>query len=63
MMATEGKDMNDRNYYRMLSDQELVEHVRYGTDVNWHELAIVLSERLVRVREDILDEVGRDDWG
>ena len=54
--------MNDRNYYRMLSDQELVEHVRYGTDVNWHELAIVLSERLVRVREDILDEVGRDDW-
>ena len=55
--------MNDRNYYRMLSDQELVEQVRYGTDVNWHELAIVLSERLVRVREDVLDEIGRGDWG
>ena len=63
MMATEGKGMNDRNYYRMLSDQELVEQVRYGADVNWHELAIVLAERLVRVREDILDEIGRGDWG
>ena len=62
-MATEGKGMNDRNYYRMLSDQELVEHVRYGTDINWSEIALVLAERLVRVREDVLDEIGRGDWG
>jgi beta-N-acetylglucosaminidase len=49
--------MHDRNYYRMLSNAELVDQVRYGTDVNWHELAIVLAERLEMVREDILDEI------
>ena len=38
--------MHDRNYYRTMSDRELLEQVRYGTDVNWHELAIVLAERL-----------------
>jgi hypothetical protein len=48
---------HDRNYYRMLTNAELVEQVRYGTDVNWHELAIVLAERLETVREDTLDEI------
>jgi hypothetical protein len=48
---------HDRNYYRMLSNDELVDHVVYGNDVNWHELAIVLAERLEMVREDILDEI------
>lgn len=49
--------MHDRNYYRMLTNAELVEQVRYGQDVNWHELAIVLAERLETVREDTLDEL------
>jgi hypothetical protein len=49
--------MHDRNYYRMLTNAELVEQVRYGTGINWHELAIVLAERLETVREDTLDEL------
>lgn len=49
--------MHDRNYYRMLTNDGLVDHVVYGTDVNWHELAIVLAERLETVREDTLDEL------
>jgi len=49
--------MHDRNYYRMLTNAELVEQVRYGQAVNWHELAIVLAERLETVRDDILDEL------
>lgn len=49
--------MHDRNYYRMLTNAELVEQVRYGTEINWHELAIVLAERLETVRDGILDEL------
>lgn len=38
----------DRDYYRMLEDHELIEAVRYALRdrVNWEELAIVLAERL-----------------
>ena len=48
---------HDRNYYRMLSNAELVELATYEQDTNWHELAIVLAERLETVREDTLDEL------
>ena len=40
------KHKHDRSYYRMLTNDGLVDHVIYGNDVNWHELAIVLAERL-----------------
>lgn len=47
---------NDRSYYRMLPDSELMDLVTYGTDIDWHELAIVLAERLreARVRRYVL---------
>lgn len=37
---------NDRSYYRQLSYHELMDTVKVGINVNWHELAIVLAERL-----------------
>jgi hypothetical protein len=40
------KHKHDRNYYRTMSDRELLEEARRGAHVNWHELAIVLAERL-----------------
>lgn len=36
----------DRDYYRALSNNELREEVKRGIKVDWHELAIVLEERL-----------------
>lgn len=50
---------DDRNYYRCLDTEELKEAVRYGlADTNWHELAIVLAERLDTIRRETLDEMG-----
>lgn len=36
----------DRDYYRALSDRELIEEVRYAIDPDWKELAFALGERL-----------------
>lgn len=43
----------DRSHYRKLSTFELWELTRYSTDANWHELAIVLGERLETVRAEV----------
>lgn len=42
----------DRNYYNMLDDEELMHLVRYPQPdrTDWHELAIVLAERLKKQR-------------
>lgn len=40
------KMKNDRNYYRQLGHNELLDTVQMGINVNWQELAIVLAERL-----------------
>ena len=42
--------VKDRNYYNMLDDEELLHFVRYPQPdrTDWHELAIVLAERLKR---------------
>ena len=42
--------IKDRTYYRMLTDEQLVQRVRYPDDENWEELAFVLAERLREVR-------------
>jgi hypothetical protein len=36
----------DRNYYRAQANAELREETKRGVNVDWHELAIVLEERL-----------------
>lgn len=36
----------DRDYYRCLTNAALREEVKRGVNINWHELAIVLEERL-----------------
>jgi hypothetical protein len=36
----------DRSYYRLRTTQELIAEARYGIDVDWYELALVLAERL-----------------
>jgi hypothetical protein len=36
----------DRDYYRALETKELLEEARTGVRVNWHELAVVLCERI-----------------
>ena len=43
---------NDRNYYRMLDDEELVELAK---SVETTELAIVLAERLHKARRKLED--------
>lgn len=49
----EGEDsvMKDRNYYRMLDDEDLIDIAR-GSD---NELAIVLAERLAKASEQLTD--------
>ena len=42
----------DRTYYRSLSDRELVEQATYGVNVDWQELAIVLSERVQTLKAE-----------
>jgi hypothetical protein len=41
--------MNDRNYYRMLSDEELIELAKA---VETNELSLVLAERLRKARNN-----------
>lgn len=43
---------NDRNYYRMLEDEELIELAK---SVETTELAIVLGERLRKARRKLED--------
>lgn len=40
--------VKDRNYYRMLDNEELLYAVRYAQSdrTNWEEVSIVLAERL-----------------
>lgn len=47
---------NDRNYYRMMDDAELIELAK---SVNTSELAVVLSERLKKAKRKL--ETGRYD--
>lgn len=43
----------DRDYYRCLSNRELLEEARRGVRVAWEELATVLAERI---------EINERDW-
>ncbi len=36
----------DRDYYRALSTDELLDEVKYAISPRWEELSIVLAERL-----------------
>lgn len=36
----------DRNYYRSMENNELLQEVKYATNADWQELALVLAERL-----------------
>ena len=36
----------DRDYYRCLTNAALREEVKRAVNIDWHELAIVLEERL-----------------
>lgn len=47
----------DRDYYRSMSSRELREEVHYGINVDWKELAIALSERLMAIRDEVYDEI------
>ena len=47
----------DRSYYRLLSTSELEELTHYGIDVDWHELAIAVCERLQTIRDEVYEEV------
>jgi hypothetical protein len=49
--------MNDRNYYRMLDDDELLELTK---SVDTSELAIVLGERLKKTKRK-LEELRYED--
>lgn len=48
----------DRDYYRCMETKKLREEVHYGTDVDWKELAIALTERLDTIRNEVYDEWG-----
>lgn len=51
------KPTKDRSYYRRLSTSELEELTHYGIDVDWHELAIAMCERLSTIRDEVYAEV------
>jgi hypothetical protein len=36
----------DRDYYRALTNKDLVDEAKNAINPDWHELAIVLAERL-----------------
>lgn len=40
------KPKKDRDYYRMLTDQELIDEVKYAVEPDWKELAFALAESL-----------------
>ena len=43
---TTTKLTRDRNYYRQMTNKELVEQAETYMHTNWQELAIVLAERV-----------------
>ena len=45
----------DRDYYRGMTNKELVDEVKWETHPQWKELAIVLAERLE-------DKLRINDW-
>jgi hypothetical protein len=49
----------DRDYYRAQTNSELREEVKRGVNVDWHELAIVLEERLY-AKETTSERTGCD---
>lgn len=49
-----GKSRDD---YRAMTTRELREQVHYGINVDWKELAIALSERLMAIRDEVYDEI------
>jgi hypothetical protein len=55
-MTETNKLTKDRNYYRKLSVFELWEETKYGINVDWHELAIALGERLETIRDEVYEE-------
>ncbi len=45
----------DRDFYRGFSDKELLDEVNYAINPDWHELAIVLAERLKTLERENSD--------
>lgn len=58
--------IKDRAYYRSMDLTEILEEVKLGINVNWHEMAIALSEMLedgVKDRQEAAVERHYDgDW-
>ncbi len=50
--------MDDRNYYRKLDDEELIELAKY---VNTSELSVVLAERLKKTKTKLETLLGDED--
>lgn len=38
--------IKDRDYYRALTNRELVDEVKRAVDIAWQEIAVVLAERV-----------------
>jgi anti-sigma28 factor (negative regulator of flagellin synthesis) len=47
---TTTKLTRDRNYYRQMTNKELVEQAETYMHTNWQELAIVLAERVTSLK-------------
>lgn len=43
----------DRDYYSCLTTDELEEEVKYGINVDWHELCLALAARLDKAKRAI----------
>ena len=50
--------IKDRDYYRGLTTNALIEEVQRGVGVNWQEISVVLVERLYDTRDEFY-EAGR----
>jgi hypothetical protein len=58
--------IKDRTYYRSMDLTEILEEVKLGINVNWHEMAIALSEMLedeVKDKDEAASDAAYDgDW-
>jgi hypothetical protein len=50
---TTTKLTRDRNYYRQMTNKELVEQAETYMHTNWQELAIVLAERVTSLKHKL----------
>jgi hypothetical protein len=51
----------DRDYYRALANSELLEEIPYGIGIDWHELCVVLGERVKEAQRKLNQHNEGDD--